>query len=77
MKIIGGENTVTNIVQVVSCLGEKEILQTTHISLCPRSRGDLLYFNNAFNFVPFDIFIKEQRLGFKQRHGLRQVSNSS
>lgn len=29
-------------------------------------KGSKIYdFNNAFDFVPFDIFIKEQRLGFK------------
>lgn len=30
-----------------------------------KGRENLVHFNNAFNFVPLDILIKEQRLGFK------------
>ena len=67
MKIIGGENS-NKYSSRSSCqaLVKNKSFQTTHISLSEiKRRQNLVRFNNAFNCVPLDIFIKEQRLGFK------------
>lgn len=51
----------------MSSLSEEQVLSDNSNIFVSKIKGShgLLYFNDAFNFVPLDVFIKEQRLCFK------------